>query len=224
MPVSDPGQPVPLEKTRERVMQQLCEHYAVENLTTEELQERLDRATRAATLDELRGLVGDLPTLRESTAVATAGAAPLPPAQVPERQAVVAVMGGTSRTGRWTPPRELTVIAVMGGAELDFREARLSPGVTEIGIFALMGGVEIVVPPGVQIEMNGVALMGAFEEVDRTSQGAADVNAPILRIGGFVMMGGVEVDVRYPGETAGEAKRRHRELRREMREARRLGR
>ena len=223
MAVPEPAHPVPLEKTRERVMEQLCQHYAVENLTTEELQARLDLAARAATLQELSGLLRDLPAVHEPAAAVTAAVAGSPPATVPERQAVIAVMGGASRTGRWTPPRELTVIAVMGGAELDFREARLSPGVTSVNIFALMGGVEIVVPPGVQVEMSGVALMGGFGERDRTSSADA-VGGPVLRIGGFVMMGGVDVDVRYPGESAGEAKRRGRELRRSMREDRRLGR
>jgi hypothetical protein len=223
MAVPEPVHPVPLEKTRERVMELLCQHYAVENLTTEELQTRLDLAARAASPEELRALVRDLPAVNEPTTALAVGVPGSPPATVPERQAVIAVMGGATRSGRWTPPRELTVIAVMGGADLDFREARLSPGVTSVNIFALMGGVQIVVPPGVQVEMSGIALMGGFEERGRTSSAEASA-APVLRIGGFVMMGGVEVDVRYPGETAGEAKRRHRELRRGMREDRRLGR
>jgi hypothetical protein len=87
-----------------------------------------------------------------------------------------------------------------------------------------MGGVEIILPPGVQVEMNGFALMGGFEARDRTTSFPVDPSAPTLRIGGFVMMGGVDVDVRYPGETSGDAKRRHREERREQREARKLGR
>jgi hypothetical protein len=216
--------PVPLEKTRERVMQELCEHYAVENLTTEQLQDRLDRATRAVTLDELRGLVSDLPTVREATAMSAPGAPAPHPSQIPERQVVVAVMGGAARSGSWTPPRELTVIAVMGGAELDFRHARLGPGVTEVNMFVLMGGVQLIVPPGVQVEMNGVALMGGFEERHRGIEAAHDPDAPILRVGGFAMMGGVEVDVRLPGETSGDARRRQQELRKEARALRRLGR
>jgi hypothetical protein len=222
--VPEPIQPVPLEKTRERVMQELCEHYAVENLTTEALQDRLERATRATKLEELRGLVSDLPVAAQpTTAAAPAAAAPLP-SQIPERSMVVAVMGGASRSGQWVPPRELTVIAVMGGAELDFREARLGPGVTEVNMLVLMGGVQLIVPPGVQVEMNGIALMGGFEERHRGATAAHGPDTPILRVGGFAMMGGVDVDVRLPGETGGDAKRRARELRREAREMRRLGR
>ena len=49
--------PVPLEQTREHVIQQLCEHFAYDNLTADALEERLDRAHQAATLDDLRSLV-----------------------------------------------------------------------------------------------------------------------------------------------------------------------
>ncbi|HEU0300203.1 MAG TPA: DUF1707 domain-containing protein, partial [Longimicrobium sp.] len=55
--------PVPLEQTRESVVQQLSEHFAYDNLTAEGLEERLDRAYQASTLEELRALVTDLPVL-----------------------------------------------------------------------------------------------------------------------------------------------------------------
>jgi hypothetical protein len=39
-PMSDPTpRPVPLEQTRERIVDQLCQHYAVENLTDELLEQ-----------------------------------------------------------------------------------------------------------------------------------------------------------------------------------------
>ena len=64
--------PVPLEQTRERIIQQLCEHFACDNLTAEALEERLDLAHRAATLDDLRSLVSDLPVVHQD-AVYTGG-------------------------------------------------------------------------------------------------------------------------------------------------------
>jgi predicted membrane protein len=51
----------------------------------------------------------------------------------------------------------------MGGSELDFREAVMGPGVTELQIFAVCGGVEVVVPPGLNVESHGIAIMGGFE-------------------------------------------------------------
>ncbi|HEX8361633.1 MAG TPA: DUF1707 domain-containing protein [Longimicrobium sp.] len=220
----EPLRPVPLEQTRERVIAELCRGFAEEHLEADELQSRLDGAQRATTLEELRALVADLPAVVPPGVPAPAAAGEVQiahPSQVAEQQFVVAVMGGATRRGAWAPPRQLNVIAVMGGAELDFRQARIAPGVTEVNVFALMGGVQIVVPPGVHVEMNGIAIMGGFDEKVRAEAPPAP-GSPILRIGGFAMMGGVEVTVRLAGESERDARQRARELRKAQREQRRL--
>lgn len=220
----DPLHPVPLEQTRERTIAELCRGFAQEHIDADQLQSRLDEAQRAATVDELRALVADLPAVHVPEPLVSAGTQLAHPSQVSPQQTVVAVMAGASRKGAWTPSRQLNVIAVMGGAELDFREARMPPGITELSVFAWMGGVEVVVPPGVRVEMNGFALMGGFEEHSRTAEPPPPADAPVLRIGGFALMGGVDVSVRHPGESARDARHRQRELRRAAKEQRRLGR
>jgi hypothetical protein len=214
--MSDNSPPVPLEKARESTIQTLGEHFAHDNLDAEQLERRLDQAFAATSLQELRALVSDLPALQTGTAVAAQRA---PVEQVRDQQAVIAIMGGASRKGSWVPPRHLYVVAVMGGAELDFRDARFGPGIVEITVFALMGGVEITVPPDVNVEVNGVALMGGFEE--RAGGAPADPSAPLLRIGGFALMGGVEVRTRHRGETKRDARDRERLERKEARRLRR---
>ena len=221
----EPLSPVPLEQTRERVIAHLCHGFAHEQLDADQLQGRLDVAQRATSLDELRALVADLPALISAGAPVPAaeGAVRLAlPSHVAEQQTVVAIMSGASRRGAWAPSRQLNVIAVMGGAELDFRQAAMPPGITELNVFAWMGGVEVVVPPGVRVEMNGIALMGGFEERVRVEE-LPPPDAPVLRIGGFVLMGGVDVSVRYVGESARDARDRHRQLRRAAKERRKLG-
>lgn len=218
----DPLHPVPLEQTRERTIAELCRGFAEEHIDADQLQSRLDEAQRASTVDQLRALVADLPAVPTPQPVAVAGTQLAHPSQVSPQQTIVAVMAGACRKGAWTPSRQLNVIAVMGGAELDFREARMPPGITELNVFAWMGGVEVVVPPGVRVEMNGIALMGGFEEHMRTVE-PPPPDAPVLRIGGFALMAGVEVSVRHQGETASDARQRHRELRRSQMEQRRLG-
>jgi hypothetical protein len=203
--------PVPLEQTREHVIQQLCEHFAYDNLTSEALEERLDRAHQAATLEALRSLVSDLPVVHQDAGAPAVGprtfVSPSMGAHVSERQIIVGIMGGAEKKGVWTPARQIFVVALMGGAELDFREARFGPGVTEVIVFAIMGGAEIIVPPGVHVDLNGVALMGGFGQTGSVPP-PTDPNAPVLRIGGFCMMGGVEVNIRYPGERPRDAKQR----------------
>jgi hypothetical protein len=168
--------------------------------------------------------VADLPTETASASGSSSPGAKVAlalPENVSERQVVLAVMAGTERRGVWTPPRHLHVVAVMGSAELDFREARFGPGVTEVTCFAMMGSIEIVVPPGVQVETNGLALMASFAH-SGSAHSPADPGAPILRIGGLAIMGSVEIDVRLPGERRGEARKRERIDRAENAAARRL--
>jgi hypothetical protein len=129
---------------------------------------------------------------------------------------VIAVLGGTGRKGRWSPARNNFVISVMGGAELDFREAILPPGVTEVQIYTVWGGVEIVVPPDLHVESHGFALMGGFEHAAEGAV-APGPGAPTLRITGFAVMGGVDISVRRPGETVRDARRRRRIERKERR-------
>jgi hypothetical protein len=88
---------------------------------------------------------------------------------------------------------------MLGGAEIDLREAKFAPGVTQIEANAFMGGIEITVPPGVRVESLGAAFMGGFE-ASAGDSGALDPNAPVLRVSGLAVMGGVEVKVRKPGK------------------------
>jgi hypothetical protein len=106
---------------------------------------------------------------------------------------VVAVLGGSGRKGSWEPPALLRVLAVMGGVELDFREADLLEGTTEVEVVAFMGGVNIVVPPDVDVQANGVGLLGGFASV---SSQAPEPDAPRIEIRGWAVMGGVEVKVK----------------------------
>ena len=100
------------------------------------------------------------------------------------------------------------------------RDAVMPPGVTEVQVFTMWGGVEIIVPPDMHVESHGIALLGGFEHMAQGAT-ASDPHAPKLRITGVAIMGGVEITVRHPGETARDARQRRRL---ERRERRRLGR
>jgi hypothetical protein len=104
----------------------------------------------------------------------------------------------------------------MGGTELDFREAILGPGVTEIKVTALMGDVKIIVPPGMPVEIEGTGVMGRFHDYRDPSQ-RAESALPVLKLSGVAVMSGVKLQVRLPGETPREAARRMRQEGRDRR-------
>ena len=208
---------------RQQVVEDLMEHFANDVLDLAEFERRLDVANSSRTLEELNGLLTDLPT---STALmrsakltpARGGSAVLVASEdVRAHSLMIAVCGGTSRKGRWVPARRNTAVGVMGSVQLDFREAMLGPGVTEVAVFACLGGVEIIVPPEMAVEVDGIAIMGGFDnETDAVLN--RDPDQPLLMVKGLVVLGGAEITVRLPGESARDAKKRKRLERRELRE------
>ncbi|WP_420463765.1 hypothetical protein [Candidatus Palauibacter sp.] len=95
------------------------------------------------------------------------------------------------------------------------RQAAFATAEVSVRLFALMGGVDIVVPPGVRVEWGGLALMGGVTMPEPSTPPARD--APVIRISGLVCMGGVDVVERLPGESAGDARKRRRMARKPRR-------
>ena len=188
-----------LDAVREHVVERLSIQYARDQLTLEELESRLERAYAARTSEALNAVLSELPGLSPQVVPKPQ----VPAVNVPKSRTFVALMSGVVRRGAWVVPKHISALAFMGGVELDLRDAVLDPGVTEIEVLAVMGGVVVTVPPNVRLESDGFAFMGGFE--DQLKQPASgDPNAPVVRLTGFAFMGGVEARVLAPGVPADE--------------------
>jgi uncharacterized protein DUF1707 len=192
---------------RDRVADVLREATGQGRLTFDELEERIGRTYAAKTYADLDEITRDLPvTASASHPVPAPAAGRFPPARMggePRNRLALAVMSGARRAGRWVVPRRFTAVAVMGGVELDLRHARFSEPEVTIQAYALMGGVSIVTGDDIEVDVSGVALMGGF---DHHACGSGLPGAPRVRVVGFALMGGVDVQ-RKPaqdGETAVE--------------------
>ena len=181
---------VSLDDARERAVERLSILYARDQLTLDELESRLERAYAARSPEALEAVLAGLPGL--VPAAPPASAVPVP--TVPRSRKYVAFMSGIVRRGAWLVPKRIHAIAFMGGIELDLREATLGPGVTQIDVLAVMGGVVVTVPPTVRLECDGFAFMGGFEDQLR-QPASGDPEAPVVRLSGFAFMGGVETRV-----------------------------
>jgi hypothetical protein len=206
--MSDSPPPVALRHHRERTIERLCEHFALDHLEAHELEQLIDRAHRATTTAELDALTAGLPELSQPVAAEVARA-PVRAGEDRDQQWIAAVRGGADRRGSWRPARQINVLALMGGVHLDFRDAALHTGVTEINVLALMGGVEILVPPGVHVESSGIGIMGGFTDAGR-GRYPVDSRVPVLRVTGLALMGGVEVRTKPSHLPAGEPENRPR--------------
>jgi hypothetical protein len=83
-----------------------------------------------------------------------------------------------------------------------------------------MGNVEIILPPHLAVDVDVSSFLGAVEERHRVPPDA-DPARPLLRLSGAVRLGNLEISTRLPGETRGDANRRERRERKQLREAQR---
>jgi hypothetical protein len=175
-----------LEDARARAIAELEVLRAGREIDASEYEQRMAVARRARSTPELRALEGleSAPAVARSAEVAHTA---------DERGSVVAIMTGVQRKGAWEPPETLSVLSVLGGVNLDFRKAELLEGVTEVVVTAIMGSVNILVPPGADVQSDGFALMGEFTHLAHRSPHS---DSPVLRIRGFALMGGVSVKVK----------------------------
>lgn len=165
---------------RERACTILREASVDGRLTLDEFSQRIGRALAARTRDQLAEVTRDLPAVLPPSAVR----------RLPVRWSV-ALLGGVERRGFWRVGELSWAIAFMGGCNLDLRGAAISAPVTTINAISVMGGVDVIVPPGVEVELEGVAVMGS--KTLKLSGPPPGPGAPVVRVNAFALMGSVTV-------------------------------
>jgi Domain of unknown function (DUF1707)/Cell wall-active antibiotics response 4TMS YvqF len=188
---SGPPDRVPLRASdaeRERVAGVLREGAAEGRITLEELSERLQLAYAARTQPELDAVVEDLPGRDTVPSGADRPSA---------ARWTVAVIGNEDRGGRWRPGEDTRALALIGDCTVDLRQAQLEGGEIRITAIAVLGDVRVVVPPGVAVELEGVALIGdkkyRLGEAPEPPPGA-----PRVRVKGYAVVGDVTVMSKPP--------------------------
>ena len=179
---------------RDATLRTLGDHAAVGRLTLDELEDRSGRALTAKTRGELATLTSDLP--------ADQGQSQLPARPRKPVRWMVAIMSGSHRRGRFRAVGSINAIAIMGGDEIDLREAEIEGGELTLNLVAIMGGANVYLPDSVEIEVGGFSLMGGHEEVG--SQRSPRPGAPVVRIRIYNLMGGATI-YRLPPQARGQS-------------------
>ncbi|MDQ1104501.1 DUF1707 SHOCT-like domain-containing protein [Nocardioides zeae] len=224
---TDPSQLRISDADRHKVAELLQGAAGEGRLETDELEERLEATYAAKVYADLVPIVADIPgeaPTSPGTPVVPYGVsgAPTRPAPVSFEKAAagsavpvvhypssVAIMGGVERKGVWEIGATHSVFTLMGGAEIDLREARFAQREVTIHANTCMGGVEITVNAWTHVIVDGVGIMGGFAQDRDRVEAQLDQNSPIVRVKGVALMGGVSV-VRKP--MPGERKRKRKPL------------
>lgn len=177
---------------RIQAAQLLSEAASHGRLTLEQFEDRLSKAYAATTYDELERLTDDLP---EAMEYRRGKSKPAPSTML------LAILSGFERRGRWYVPGRMTTFTLFGGGVVDLRYADFTSSEVEIHAYSILGGQTILLPPEVNVEIDGRGVMGGF---DHAAHGAGTPGAPKVRVKGFSLFGGVGVKRRK--RTAGESR------------------
>ncbi|HPH67287.1 MAG TPA: LiaF-related protein [Kofleriaceae bacterium] len=174
----------------------LADAFANDLFDVDEFERRSERVQQCTSVAELDAVIADLPSKQTSQALThPASAAMVQVGSGNESGRVTTLLSSVAREGRWTVPVKLKVRNILGSAKLDFRDAVFSAATTEIRLGTVLGSVEIIVPPDLEVDLAVSAILGSVESrLDGTH--APPPGAPRLRISGQVILGSVDVKCR----------------------------
>jgi hypothetical protein len=175
-------------------------------LTIDELDERLESAYAARTRGELDTLTADLQPAGQAQPKAGGPVVRRGPGGA---RWLLAIMGGVERAGHWRLSERCTVINLMGGSDLDLTQVELAGDHVQLNVISLMGGADIYVPPGMNVDVSEFAFMGANNV--RVADQRRPASGPVLHLRLVSIMGGSDVR-RGPKRSRAERrelKRRH---------------
>jgi len=188
-----------LRSSRARAIERLTNGFTRDELGLEEFEERLNRAYATDAVTDLEALVSDLSTetlaiVGDAEVVPTAANSAL--LSIPRAARAVAILGSVERRGQLAE-RVSGALAVLGSVVIDLRDVAMPPGVFTLNVSAVLGTVEIIVPPNLAVESVGTGILGSFEGVQRVPRDP-DPNLPALRVQGRAVLGSIEVRTAVP--------------------------
>lgn len=166
---------------RDVAAQRLQAAFAEHRLDDEEFDQRIRSALTARTTGELDRLTADLP----AAVPATPGSSTSRPGRL-----AVAFKSSITRSGRWSLPGQFSCLVYKGSGLLDLRAAELTAPVTTIRAVAYKSRTEIVLPPGVRVELGGTGVSLTADAAPAVQQAA---NAPLIVVRGLAYKGAIEV-------------------------------
>ncbi len=170
---------------REAAIERLTSAFAHDLLPLDEFEHRVAAAYRASSPTELAELTADIPLN------APAGRSVEATSANPTRMA--AVFSNVERGGAVDVPAHVELRALFGNLELDLRQARFAPGITEITIRSLFGNVEVLLPADVAVENDGEGVLANFTCRSTGLNPYGVIPVAQVRIHGRAVLSSVEV-------------------------------
>ncbi len=176
------------DRDRDAAVQRLQQAFAEGRLDDEEFDQRTRAALTARLSSDLVVLTRDLPAASAAALQVAPGSAG---GRAPGRFAI-AYKSDVRRGGRWRVPERFRAIVYKGSGHIDLRAADLSAPVTTLYAIAYKSRIDVLVPLGVRLELDGFGVSkGWSAEEDLESRLPAD--ASVVHVRGIGYKGTIEV-------------------------------
>jgi uncharacterized protein DUF1707 len=196
------GPPGPLEppapairvsdRDRDAAAHVLQAAFAEGRLDDDEFDQRMRAALTARVSTDLEKLTADLPAAGPRPASPPAGAGGSKPGKY-----ALAYKSSVRRGGRWRVPGRFTSVVYKGSGWLDLRAAELTGPETTVQAIAYKSRIDVLVPPGVRVELDGFGVSKGWSEQEAL-EGRLPADAPVVHIRGIAYKGTIEVSTRPP--------------------------
>ena len=174
---------------RDAATHRLQAAFAEGRLDDAEFDERMRTSLTARTRSQLDQLITDLP----DSLPGAPGREVAAPAGRPPGRFAITFKSSIRRSGRWRVPEHYTAVIYKGTGWLDLRAAELTAPVTTIVAVAYKSRVDILVPPGVRVEVGG---FGATTGTD--DDAVLPPDAPVVHVRAYAYKGTIEARSRPP--------------------------
>jgi hypothetical protein len=167
------------DQEREAVVERLRQASSEGRLELDEFADRVGAVYRSSTSADLERVTVDLP-------------APIPavPLRRPARW-TVGVFSSEHRRGPWQPANPTRAWATFGSCRIELGDMRCDDPELEVRAIAVFGGVEVVVPAGARVELDGFALFGSKRH--RVKPAVPRHDFPVVRVRARAVFGSVVV-------------------------------
>ena len=196
MPVENQDRPI--DVLREQVIDQLIVNYGHEELSLEAFDRRLDQALASDDASELSELVADL-ELKADKSYTDQKRAELDLdfnydyGATRDVEYAINIFGGSNRSGSWNVPKEIRMLNLFGGGEIDFSEARFTHPSVRIKLLTLFGGASIYVREDLKPVSKITSIFGG---TDNSAPSNRSSHAPVVIVEGLVMFGGTDIKIK----------------------------
>ncbi|HVC39418.1 MAG TPA: DUF1707 domain-containing protein [Candidatus Dormibacteraeota bacterium] len=188
-PAGSEGAVLASDRERDLLVERLSAACADGRLDLTDFSDRLESALSARTMAEIHRLDADL-----------GQATPALPASTPGTSWLVGIMSSAVRKGRWVLQPQSRALAVMGECVLDLRAAEVLADFSHITAVAVMGSIQVIVPDGIDVDVDGVAIMGT--KTLRIGSTKPLPGSPTIRVTALAMIGEVSVITKGSAEPA----------------------